>query len=463
SNAGKYFILVAATCNYSSFDAINDQSGAELLAAKPRSGAVATLSATRVVFAFQNLGMNNTFFTYLFDQDSAGRMATRRIGDAMYRTKQVRTGTNDRKYFLLGDPALIPAFPGRLAVVDSVNDTPATRVVDLYALGRSSVSASLYPDSLPGTFGGTARLSVYDADRLVTINDPTAGIYVYRANGNILFRGDATVSADRLRADFIVPKDISYGSENGRISLYLWNQLNDGAGFTRNIRIAGTDSTAPADVNGPVMDIYLDSRNFRPGDPVSASPTLIVDITDSSGVNTSGAGIGHRLEAWVDDQPESVDLSDYYRSNPDTYREGVIIYALGAIAPGSHRVRVRAWDTYNNSSTGETVFSVGSGDGLRLMKVYNYPNPFRHTTWFTFEHNQTSPLDVEVRIYTVAGRVINSVSTHGVGDRFVKLPWDGRDRDGDEIANGVYLYKVIARTVDGRYTGEALGKLSINR
>ncbi len=466
SNPGKYFILVAATCNYAAFDAINDQSGAELLAALPGDGAIATLSATRVVFAFQNLGMNNTFFSYLFDLDSLGRMTTRRLGDAMYRTKQVRTGTNDRKYFLLGDPALVPAFPRRPVMVDSVNGVPATQVVDLYALGRSSISASVQRDSTPGSFSGSARVSVYDADRLVTINDATAGSYPYRANGNILFRGDATVTADRLGATFIVPKDISYGTENGRISVYLWNASTDGAGATRNIRIAGTDSTAPADVTGPVMEIFIDSRSFRPGDPVSATPTLLVDIADSSGINTSGAGIGHRLEAWLDDQPESIDLSEYYRSNPDTYVEGVVSYPLGirgSLAPGSHRIRVRAWDTYNNSSTGETVFSVGAGDGLRLMKVYNYPNPFRQSTWFTFEHNQTSPLDVEIKIYTVAGRVINSLTTQGVGDRFVKLPWDGRDREGDEVANGIYLYKVIARTVDGRYSGEALGKLSVSR
>jgi flagellar hook assembly protein FlgD len=124
---------------------------------------------------------------------------------------------------------------------------------------------------------------------------------------------------------------------------------------------------------------------------------------------------------------------------------------------------VRAWDTYNNSTTGETVFSVGGSGGLQLTDVFNYPNPFGRSTWFTFEHNQVSPVDVEVKIYTVAGRVVNSLSGYGFDERFVRIPWDGRDREGDELANGVYLYKVIARTTDGKYSGEALGKLSITR
>lgn len=385
------------------------------------------------------------------------------MGDVMYRTKQVRTAANDQKYFLIGDPAMFPAFPVEYVSIDSINGMPADGVVDLFALGRSSLAARVMRDTVSGPFDGEARLTVYDADRMVTITDPGAGSYLYRRNGNVLFRGDATVSADRVGASFIVPKDISYGEEQGRIEVYVWNAGNDGTGFTGNIRIAGTDSTAPPDTEGPRMNLYLDDRNFRAGDRVSDAPTLIVDLSDSSGINTSGAGVGHRLEAWLDEATASADLSDYYRSRPDTYREGVVTYPLGATGAGTHRIRVRAWDTYNNSSTSETVFNVGVDDGLSLRNVYNYPNPFRSSTYFTFEHNQTDLLDVEVKIYTVAGRRIQSLSLHGTGDRFVRIPWDGRDAEGDDVANGIYLYKVIARTTDGRFSSEALGKLSVSR
>ncbi len=82
---------------------------------------------------------------------------------------------------------------------------------------------------------------------------------------------------------------------------------------------------------------------------------------------------------------------------------------------------------------------------------------------FTFRHNQSGPLDVEVKVYTLAGRLIQSLQQTSGGDRMVRLPWDGRDRDGDVLANGVYLYKLIVRTVDGRFTSEALGKMSVLR
>jgi flagellar hook assembly protein FlgD len=133
------------------------------------------------------------------------------------------------------------------------------------------------------------------------------------------------------------------------------------------------------------------------------------------------------------------------------------------MAPGTHKIRVRAWDTYNNYSNAETVFDIETSVGLRLFNVYNYPNPFRSSTYFTFEHNQLSPLDVEIKIYTVAGRCIQTLKQSGITERPVKVLWDGLDRDGDPLANGVYLYKVIVKTVDGRFTDEELGKLSILR
>jgi len=91
----------------------------------------------------------------------------------------------------------------------------------------------------------------------------------------------------------------------------------------------------------------------------------------------------------------------------------------------------------------------------------NYPNPFVNTTEFTFRQNQSGLLNVTVKVYTVAGRLIQTLTTTSAGESFVRVPWDGRDRDGDILANGVYFYKVLVSTADGRFSSEALGKLAI--
>jgi hypothetical protein len=464
-NKGKYFFLVAATCNFSAFDQLNEQSGGEDLQSMPGAGAIATFSATRAVFAGENRALNITFFQNLFQIDSTGRVLPQRLGDVLYRTKQVHTTDNDRKYFLIGDPGLHIAFPRLFASVDSINHRPLTVPAQLQALGRASVSASVRDTASSGilALSGQAQVVVNDAILTVSLNDPDAGLVTWRTEGNVLFRGDQSVTNGLINSSFVVPKDISYRNDFGRVTIYFSNATTDGAGYTTNVRVGGSDSTAVPDSTGPVMQLYLDSRGFRPGDVVSASPTLIADLSDASGINTSGAGVGHRLEAWLDDQAQSIDLSDYYRSKPNTYQEGSVNYQFGTLPSGSHKLRMRAWDTYNNSSTKETVFDVLTGAGLNVSNVYNFPNPFASSTLFTFQQSQVASIDAEIKIYTVAGRMVQSLKKVNIIDHFVQIPWDGRDREGDALANGVYLYKLIARTQDGRFSSEVLGKLSILR
>jgi flagellar hook assembly protein FlgD len=45
------------------------------------------------------------------------------------------------------------------------------------------------------------------------------------------------------------------------------------------------------------------------------------------------------------------------------------------------------------------------------------------------------------------------------------VEWDGRDDDGDELANGVYLFKIAAtqRQNDEILRAEEIGKLAVQR
>ena len=97
-----------------------------------------------------------------------------------------------------------------------------------------------------------------------------------------------------------------------------------------------------------------------------------------------------------------------------------------------------------------------------IRDIYNYPNPFRTNTTFTFQLN-ISPVDVKIKVYTIAGRVIKEIEADNVTQRFVKIPWDGRDEDGDVIANGTYLYKIIVKSTDGSYSNSVLGKMAVIR
>jgi hypothetical protein len=305
-------------------------------------------------------------------------------------------------------------------------------------------------------FNGTAIVSLFDADRVMNINsgEYTTDVVYY---GGRLFRGPAQVTNGKFKISFRVPKDIAYDSATGRIHVYAYSDKSDAAGMTNHVRIYGSDTATITDKSGPAIKLFMDDRSFRSGDVVTAKPMLIVDLDDSSGINSSGSSIGHRIEAWIDNNPKSIDLTDSYQTLPTDYRQGTAQRRLLNLEPGEHSVRVRAWDIYNNPAETSGTFRIAAEgeQTLTVVDVVNYPNPMTRETDFLFRHNQSSPLDVEITIFTVSGRKVRTLQSLGVRDRFVRVHWDGTDADGAPLANGVYLYRLKVRKNAVATTGES--------
>ena len=88
-------------------------------------------------------------------------------------------------------------------------------------------------------------------------------------------------------------------------------------------------------------------------------------------------------------------------------------------------------------------------------------NPFSANTTFTFQQNLTQPINVKINIYTIAGRLIKVLEERNINQKFVKINWDGRDDEGDRLANGTYLYKLIVKTTNGDYSESLIGKMAV--
>jgi hypothetical protein len=108
----------------------------------------------------------------------------------------------------------------------------------------------------------------------------------------------------------------------------------------------------------------------------------------------------------------------------------------------------------------EHTFRVTTGgNDLQLLNVFNFPNPFQEErgTAFSFFLAAGGPVDVMIRVFTVSGKLIYERVERGLAPGYHQLPWDGRDNEGDQIANGVYLYKVVA--TNGTKSQTYLGRL----
>ncbi len=479
-NANKLSYFFGATCNFSQFDDPSRETGSELLMNRPEGGAIGVVSASRKVFSSSNEALNRGIFVNMFRQDIHGRVLVDRVATALFLYKAAGGSfdlLNDEKYLALGDPTQQLQFPrGYVAIdtinsepVDFVNGIPRTSPIQLKSLARINVKGSIRNEAnaLDSLRQGQLTLIVNDAMRSILI---PAYNWSYSVVGSLIYRGENSISNGRFSATFIVPKDIAYADSTARgrlVGYFLGSDAtSDGVGYTSNVAVSGTDTTARPDTIGPAMRImlghsYESSLSFRDGDVVSESPILFVDLEDSSGINTSTSGLGHRIEAWFNGSAQSRDMTEFYTSRLDNFQAGTVRYPLRDLQRGQNTVRVRAWDTYNNARTSEAYFRVLSNEQLQVVDVFNYPNPFTTGTAFTFRHNQQMPVNATIKIYTIAGRLIQTLDRFGAADSYVAIPWDGRDRDGDVLANGVYLYKVLVRTIDGRYSSETLGKLAI--
>ena len=458
-----FSFLIAATCSFGYFDIPNFQSGAEAMLFYKDAGLVASLTSARLAQSRPNHDFLYRFFDSLLATERDTLNLNISIGKALFLSKNV-SSINDRRYFLFADPTMRLAIPQYFGEIDSINGLTLETNVQLKAL--STVKVDGFVKDAEGNkwddFNGEGLLTVYDSegkDSLEQIRYPVI------TSGGLIFRGRVSIKNGRFSTTIVVPKDISYENKNGKVLLYFFGNDEDGISFTNSVVVGGTDSIPASDNSGPQIEIYFDDTSYQDSYLISPNSELIVKLSDESGINTTGTGVGHRLEGILNDkESEPIDFTKYFTGDLDAGgKSGQVNYALQNLDDGEHKLYLKAWDVFNNFSSETVYFTVVSGSDLVIRDIYNYPNPFTSSTTFTFQQNLNSIIDVEVKVYTIAGRLIKILNKNSVREKFVSVDWDGRDDDGDLIANGTYLYKLKVKTVDGQYSKSVLGKLAVTR
>ena len=492
NNQNKLALVVTATCQFGRYDDIDTQSGAEKLVLAENGGAIASFTTTRVVYTSSstsalNFGLNIALSQKMLERDAEGRPL--RLGDIFLRTKNTSIGSelNARKFILLGDPALRLALPDRKGSFTHINQVKLDTLsypLSLRALDRVELEGEI---KLPNgqrhsSFNGEAVLTLFDAKRRVSIPQDrewvsSYGCYLnrgtelectYEVESDVLFRGKAEVKNGRFSTRFILPKDMSFSPETSRMLIFAKSTDETAGGSYTQLRFSGVNPDAINDGEGPQMDLYLNDPSFFNGSLMNSSPTVFVELRDSSGINTTGTGIGHEIIATLDTQPpREFVLNDFYEGELNDFTKGQIEYPLKDIPEGAYTLKVRAWDVHNNPSEQSISFEVESEENLIVRDVYNYPNPMSNFTQFVFEHNQPGiPLDVSIRIYTLTGAPIQLIQETIIGNSsYASIPWDGLDRDFDRLGNGTYVYvlRVSTETPEGRKTIEQIEKLVVIR
>lgn len=127
------------------------------------------------------------------------------------------------------------------------------------------------------------------------------------------------------------------------------------------------------------------------------------------------------------------------------------------LTDGTYKLIVQTQDASGNQTVGNSDFLVAFQVITKssISNVLNYPNPFSTATRFVYTlTGDQSPPRFKIQIMTVSGKVVREITQDElgalkIGTHMTDFVWNGTDEYGDKLANGVYLYRVLAQKSDG--------------
>jgi hypothetical protein len=475
-NGAKLPVFLALSCDVAIFDDPTQKSMTEALVMQPGGGAVAGIAATYITFVGSNNALTNAFYGRLYPsapgslepRDTLGRSAA--LGTALLGAKIIGTAgktgrqVNDAKYVILGDPAL------RLQSGEedvALQGDATTRLL--------TGQKELLRGAVAGSGSGTWYVRASESGILVDYPRPfdsypkpkdeyepaRSDTIHYVLPGSAFFDGVGDFAASAADVEFRTPAVMRLG-EYGRVRMLMESgtDLSVAAAAPLPVRAGALDTN---DKTGPTIEF----QDFAPGQVFRPGAELVAAIEDSSGVNVLGSVGANSILAEYDRAGVSVDLTDRFVLDSSSYTRGTVRLNLpDGLSSGSHTLSLSAADMAGNVGIVEIEFQLVESGETGIGRHAPFPNPFSNATNFVVEIEGAQPGDValELDIYTVAGARVQSLETSLGGSGRVSLPWDGRDRRGDELANGTYLYVIRAHFGGPQpFTETATGRVVLMR
>lgn len=292
--------------------------------------------------------------------------------------------------------------------------------------------------SIPFTVSNGGMSAATNFRVIAELRDPNDSVTVVFNQDNITLNAYS-------RRDFVV--NGKAGNKRGDYTLTFRvdpdNRVRESSKDNNNYSLrffADNDSIAPE------IRLTIDGNEILSGDFISATPVIKVELFDDTDLSISDTTA---LRLRLNEVPVFFNSSEitytFNQSNPK-----MVVEYKPKLSDGEYFLRVSGVNAFGipADTTGlNKYFSVMNEP--RILNVYNYPNPFKDDTYFTFRLSQI-PDELKINIYTVAGRKIRTIDVpvNGISYDFNKIYWDGRDEDGDQLANGVYFYRVIMKKGD---------------
>ena len=464
---------ITASCDIAPFDSPLESMGMNLVN-NTEGGAIGMLSTTRTVYASLNSAINRSFSRYALSRSEEGRLNS--LGDALRLAKNelvtAGTGENDRTenkihFVLLGDPALRLAVAELTAVVDRFNDSDTTVTGTAKAGSVVTVSGHIECNGERVTdYRGLLSSTVFDNERLITCrnNLKTADkpfTFMYR--DRVLYSGSDSVINGEFSFSFPVPMDINYSNQDGLIILYANSSDGRSAnGRYENFIIGGTSEGLTTDSVGPDIMLYLNTPSFQYGASVNATPMLVAELHDSSGLNTSGNGLGHDILLVIDNNPNwTWVLNSNFEQTAGDYTSGRVMFSIPELPEGRHELMLRAWDVMNNSTTVYLGFKVVP-DLKPKFTIDVTASPAIENTAFVITHDRPGQnANVTIQVCSSDGTLQwMTTKRDETGTGVTVVDWNLHGSSGHRMQPGLYIVRATVGT-DGGGSSSASCKMVI--
>lgn len=428
TNLDRLPVFVTATCEFSRYDNYHETSAGEWVVLSPLGGGVSMFTTTRIAWSNENFQINKSFYRNIFREDQNGEKI--RLGEVIRDTKnEIGGSVNKLNFTLLGDPALRLAYPTGDIITQSINGIPVVEEIDtLKALSLAEVKGALNPSV---SNSSVVTMQVFDKPITVkTLGNKGAVPFEYQVYQNRIFKGQLDAEGSDFQASFMVPKDIRYNVAEGRISYYSHDEGGyEAFGADNTILIGDVIGHQPDDTTGPDIELWLNDLKSASGQYTGSQPVLTANLSDESGINTSGVGIGHDITLVIDNMRSlPINLNAYYTADKNSYTSGKVVYQLPTLDEGKHSIELKVWDNMNNSSVKTIDFEVKLDGNLMVSNATVTPNPVEPggTVQIYFEHDAPNQiLDVTYSVYSTSGRLIEKYETKqaSVGNKINPIEW----------------------------------------
>jgi hypothetical protein len=413
------------------------------------------------VNASTNFLLNEAFYNAFFQKENSQYQT---LGEIYRRTKNnSASGVSNRNFSLIGDPSLTLAFPDYTFRITGIQTSDGSSV--LKALSTVTVTGEVVNDDLDvvSDFNGILEATVFDKETsFVTLGNQNSP-FPYKQWFNAIFRGKSTATNGLFEFQFVIPKNIAYQIDEGKLSLYAYDSVHgiEASGYSQDFEVGSSEPNPEEDSTAPVLSVFVGDTTFVPGGITNPNTLLVARLYDAHGINISAYGIGNSIIGTLDDAQTFV-LNDYFVADVDDFTRGTISYPLNNLSPGRHTIHVQVWDTYNNPVQGSVDFIVTDGNEVVIETFSNYPNPFTVSTKLFFTHNRSGDdLQASVILYDRTGQLIESydfdIPNSSYKVELLELDY-GAGSDKKRPA-GLYFARLVVRSATNGSKNEQVTKL----